>query len=174
MARKRSGEWGGQWEFPWRFVEFTRDGESGDKLTNPFYDSIVSAGNMSLTHFSDDQLEEYLEFLDRENTYLVGLIESLNAVRTPETRGRARGRSQSASPRLVSYVQDIVMDSDEDDDDSDAWMEDSDDDVGDMDDIATVGYWSYPDLVPIDSDYESDDDDTDTVIYPWEDPTVTP
>lgn len=61
MARKRSGEWGGQWEFPWRFVEVTRDGESGDKLTNPFYDSIVSAGNMGkFIH-----IELYIEELQR-------------------------------------------------------------------------------------------------------------
>lgn len=125
-----------------------------------------------LSEFSDAELEEYLRFLDSEHTYIHGLIETLNAVRTPETRGRSRVRSQPPSPPLFrsGFVQDEILDSDEE---SDSWMDDSDSD-DDMDDIATVRYWSYPDLVPVDSDYESDDDDTETVIHPWEDPTVTP
>lgn len=150
--------------------------------TLPFTSFLPVCRHMSLTGFTDDQLEAYLRFLDSENAYLLGVMDSLNAVRTPETRGRSRVRSPLPYPPLSpppspplfrQRIQDRVLDSDEGEEDSDAWMDDSDDE-SDLDDVATVRYWSYPDLIPIDSDYDSDDDDAGTVIYPWEDPTVTP
>jgi hypothetical protein len=147
-----------------------------------------------------DELEARLRYLDSQNEYLASIIDTWPAITTPPTRSRqttrsgtigSRVRSLPPSPPLFRVMR--TQSRQEEDDRLFSYSSESEEEEEDPFFVPndSYGYWdswhrdtpegsprrpfATPSLaIPSWAEEDECDSDDETVVYPWEDPTITP